>query len=303
MAYRFKPQKNVEQELRRITRQQLERASAELTGHELDPPKAVHQARKRLKKLRSLLRLVRPDLDREVYKRWNRRFRDLGRSLAGARDADVLLQTLDELEETMRVNAAAPDLSVLRRELAAPSGQEAGNDSRDLRTRMGAVAEDLRAAREEIIHLSIDGKRFEETLGAGLQRTHARGRKALRKTCESPTDAHFHEWRKRVKDHWYHSRLLMDVWPSLMKPYAKEMKRLSNLLGDDHDLAVFRERLRELPEDTLPEPIAAALHRSIEHRHNMLRSEAYRVGYRVYAEKSKRLRKRIESWWEIRHME
>lgn len=302
MAYRFKPRKNVEQELRRIARQQLERASAELTGPELDPAKAVHQARKRLKKLRSLLRLVRPGLDREVYKCWNRSFRDLGHSLAGARDADVLLQTLDELEEAMRVNAAVPDLSILRRDLAALSGQEAGNDSQDLRKRMGAVAEDLRAAREEMIRLSIDGKRF-ETLGAGLQLTHAHGRKALRKTRESPTDALFHEWRKRVKDHWYHSRLLMDVWPSLMKPYAKEMKRLSDLLGDDHDLAVFRERLRELPEDTLPEPIAAELYRSIEHRQNMLRSEAYRIGYRVYAEKSKRLRKRIESWWEIRRLE
>lgn len=302
MAYRFKSRKNVEQELRRIARQQLERASAELTDPELDPAKAVHQARKRLKKLRSLLRLVRPVLGREVYKRWNQRFRDLGRSLASARDADVLLQTLDELAEAMRVNAAAPDLSALRRELSAPSGQEVGDDSRDLKTRMAAVAEDLRAAREEMIYLSIDGKRF-EPLGAGLQRTHARGRKALRKTRESPTDARFHEWRKRVKDHWYHSRLLMDVWPSLMKPYAKEMKRLSDLLGDDHDLAVFRQRLRELPEDTLPVSITEALHRSIELRQNILRSEAYRVGYRVYVEKSKRLRQRIESWWEIRRME
>jgi CHAD domain-containing protein len=302
MAYRFKPRKNVEQELRRIACQQLERASAELTDPELDPAKAVHQARKRLKKLRSLLRLVHPALDREVYKCWNHRFRDLGRSLAGARDADVLLQTLDELEKAMRVKAAAPDLSALRRELSAPSGQEAGDDSRDLNKRMAAVTEDLRTAHKEIIRLSIDGKRF-EALGAGLQRTHARGRKALRKTRESPTDARFHEWRKRVKDHWYHSRLLMDVWPSLMKPYAKEMKRLSDLLGDDHDLAVFRQRLRELPENTLPVSITEALHRGIEHRQNMLRSEAYRVGYRVYAEKSKRFRQRIESWWEIRRME
>lgn len=302
MAYRFKSRKNVEQELRRIARQQLERASAELIDPELDPAKAVHQARKRLKKLRSLLRLVRPALGREPYERWNHRFRDLGHSLASARDADVLLQTLDKLEEAMRVNAVAPDLSVLRRELAARSGQEADDDSRDLKTQMAAVAEDLQAAHEEMNRLSIDGKRF-ESLGTGLHRTHARGRKALRKTRESPTDARFHEWRKRVKDHWYHSRLLVDVWPSVMKPYAKEMKRLSDLLGDDHDLAVFRQRLRELPGDTLPEPIAEALHRSIEHRQNMLRSEAYRVGYRVYAEKSKRFRQRIESWWEIRRVE
>lgn len=302
MAYRFKSRKSVEQELRRIACQQIERASAELTDPELDPAKAVHQARKRLKKLRSLLRLVRPALDREVYKRWNLRFRDLGRSLADARDADVLLQALDELEKTMRVNARAPDLSVLRRELASRYGQDTGDGSRDLEARMEAVAEELRAARKEMVRLSIGGRSF-ETLGAGLQRTHARGRKALRKTRTSPTDAHFHEWRKRVKDHWYHSRLLVDVWPGLMKPYAKEMKRLSDLLGDDHDLAVFRQRLRDIPGDSLPEPVAQALHRSIEHRQTMLRSEASRIGCRVYAEKSRRLRKRIESWWEIRRVE
>lgn len=115
MAYRFKPGKNLEQELRRIASQQLERASAELTDPELAPARAVHQARKRLKKLRGLLRLVHPALDRGIYKHWNRRFRDLGRSLADARDADVLQRTLDAIEEAMRNQAAAPDLTVLRR--------------------------------------------------------------------------------------------------------------------------------------------------------------------------------------------
>ena len=41
----------------------------------------------------------------------------------------------------------------------------------------------------------------------------------------------FHDWRKRVKDHWYHSRLLQGFWPAGIRPHRKAVKELSELLG------------------------------------------------------------------------
>jgi len=36
-----------------------------------------------------------------------------------------------------------------------------------------------------------------------------------------------------------------------MRIHAKELKILSDLLGDDHDLSIFRQTLRELPGEML----------------------------------------------------
>ena len=73
------------------------------------------------------------------------------------------------------------------------------------------------------------------------------GRKAFAK---KPTTENLHDWRKRVKDLWYQQRLLEETWPGVMKAQAKEAKKLSKLLGEDHDLAVLAETLRTDPELT-----------------------------------------------------
>ena len=50
-----------------------------------------------------------------------------------------------------------------------------------------------------------------------------------------------------MKDLWYQQRLLEETWPGVMKAQAKEAKKLSKLLGEDHDLAVLAETLRTDP--------------------------------------------------------
>src|SRR4029079_6415158 len=73
-------------------------ASLEVT----DPtarPDAVHDARKRLKKARSALRLVRGALGNRTASRRDARHRAVAASLSDRRDADVLAETVDELHE------------------------------------------------------------------------------------------------------------------------------------------------------------------------------------------------------------
>jgi len=66
----------------------------------------------------------------------------------------------------------------------------------------------------------------------GLRRTLRRGRKALHggKTRKA-TD--FHELRKRVKDHWYHARLVAPF-----QSHAERVEHLSRVLGHQHDLVI-----------------------------------------------------------------
>ena len=64
----------------------IDHAIDELGGAvESNPEEAVHSARKDMKKLRALLRLVRGELGASVYRRENACFREAAAALAGLR--------------------------------------------------------------------------------------------------------------------------------------------------------------------------------------------------------------------------
>ena len=62
MSYRFEPGEKVERGVKRMAREQIDKALAEIDSDELDVHERVHQVRKRCKKLRAIARLVRPAL-------------------------------------------------------------------------------------------------------------------------------------------------------------------------------------------------------------------------------------------------
>ena len=106
--------------------EEIRRAAIGRAGHALEalredlaeePEKAVHTARKDLKKLRSLLRLVRPGLGEETYSPANDELRAAGHALGGIRDADVMLETLEKVIEDSGELAEAPSVVALRSDL------------------------------------------------------------------------------------------------------------------------------------------------------------------------------------------
>src|SRR3954447_23499769 len=99
-SFRFDPGEPVPDEVRRVARGRIDHALDELRGNsDSTREEAVHEARKDMKKLRALLRLVRGELGGRVYSAENACFRDTARELAGVREADAKLATLGDLEE------------------------------------------------------------------------------------------------------------------------------------------------------------------------------------------------------------
>ncbi|MDJ0593815.1 MAG: CHAD domain-containing protein [Pleurocapsa sp. MO_226.B13] len=101
MTYRLQAHESLPQAINRIATEQIEKAIGELAAtEELGVDEAVHQARKRLKKTRAVIRLVRDRLGKETYKQANARFRDLGRTLAELRDSLVRIKDKGEVTLT-----------------------------------------------------------------------------------------------------------------------------------------------------------------------------------------------------------
>ena len=91
MAYRFSHEESFEQALHRIGAEQFHRLMTELATS--SAPGAIHQTRKCIKRLRAVLRLVRPGIGEHAFKRENARLRDAARLLSKSRDRTVLRQT------------------------------------------------------------------------------------------------------------------------------------------------------------------------------------------------------------------
>src|SRR5262245_6994153 len=120
MSFEFEPDESVRKGVRRIARKQLEAALGLLTGAQpASPDEVVHEARKHFKKLRAVLRLVRPAIGPKAYRGENITFRDAARPLTEVRDAKVLVETVDGLAERFRDQVAGRTFADVRRELAA----------------------------------------------------------------------------------------------------------------------------------------------------------------------------------------
>jgi CHAD domain-containing protein len=289
MAFRLSIEEDPATEVRRCAVEELEEALEQLErGRAHDPVEAIHGARKNLKRTRSLLRLVRSDLGGRAYRARNRELRDIARGLSRTRDAQVMVLALQALTERYVGQVPATTFQQLQARL-----EEQAHDADD---RLGdSIAEQidaLRIARDGVASWPLRSVRW-RTLRRGLERSYSRGRSEMRRVGKRPTVGVLHEWRKRVKDLDYQQRLLREVWPPVVSAQAEEAHRLSDLLGDDHDLAVLHLVLhgealeRDVAADT--DPVLEL----IEHRRGELQSDAQALGQRLYAERDKAFRRRL----------
>ncbi len=290
MAYRLSLDCPLRDDAAAVADEQLRRAIAELTDPETGAHEAVHQARKRLKKLRGLLRLVRPGLGGR-YGAENARFRDLTRRLSGARDARAMIETLDALRERYAATLSVSALAPLRKGLLERL-HEIDSESETLEVGVEAALQELNDARRALDDWKLSG---DETalLADGARKTYKRARKAFAKAYESPSVEAFHECRKRTKYHWHHARLLEKAWPRAMKARAGLAKRLSDVLGDDHDLAVLQATLDELPARIRAQADLSFAEGLIAQRQRELRAAARPLGERLFAEPPGGFRERL----------
>jgi CHAD domain-containing protein len=294
MAYKFGTDEPVASAIVRNGREQLDRAVRELSeGLGDDPTNAIHDARKAIKKERSLLRLACGAMAPQQRRRENAALREAGRRLSGARDADVMISSIETLSERFAGQLPATTFDAIREHLEARRAAEqdrAGGSLLDNR-----AVQDLGSVRVRVDDWQITKDGW-EAIESGLVRSYKRGRKAFARARKSGSLEDMHAWRKRVKDLWYHARLLAPAAGPAVRGQAKDAHRLADLLGDEHDLGVLRDTLTR---EVVPVPVDIdAVVKLLDHRREELRAEAIRLGRRVYAESPKAFRRRLRRSWE-----
>ena len=286
-AYRLKDDESLPAGVARIARGRIDHAIDELGGDtDSSPVEAVHEARKDMKKLRALLRLARGELGDDTYVRENACYRDAARELAGARDSDVMLETLAALTYLPPGQGWE-----VRKRIQADLARNGDPGDRDAAARTAVTI--LEEARRRVSRWPLEHESF-AALASGLERTYRRGRRDFKAAADEPTVESLHEWRKRVKELWYHHSLLRPLWPPVMETVGDEAHVLSDRLGDDHDLAVLAAWVEEHGA------AGADFFAAVDRRRGELQAEAFALGSRVYAEKPNAYVERMERLWDAR---
>lgn len=238
----------------------------------------VHDARKTVKKLRALVRLVHGQIPHRG--RQMRRLRAAAAAVAPLRDSETRLATFDRIAG---LSGLAPEkLTGLRAPFAA--AHAAAHEPAAIVRSVTAYTQFIRAFRNEAQDWTVPHKGA-KTLAPGIERTWDRARTALVAARDPDHPEALHLLRKRVKDIWYQARLFGALDPEGFRPDLEDSATLTELLGEVNDLDTLvaalpaqddaaemvrlaeRERARlagralEMADDLLAEPTEAVVAR------------------------------------------
>lgn len=225
MAYSFLSKQSPADELARVVREQLELAL--IPKKELSAEFTTHQIRKHCKKMRALVRLTQKTDGHtlQLYCVENAHYRRIADLLSGSRDAVSLHDALVNQLGSEHFPATA---ALLAARIDTSGTQEALQEARDL----------LRQGAQHIDDWDYSTLRIKD-LKRGYARSYQRAFKAMKKAFEDDDDGRMHTLRKRVKDQWYHTRLLQPLKPKKIGRRRERLKALSSALGDWRDLRLL----------------------------------------------------------------
>ncbi len=280
MPYCIAIERPVAEEMRRIVRKQLRLAITELSAAAAPSDGTVHDARRHIKKARAALRLCR-DAVRPSYRSSNRRLRRATRLLAPIADGEAVVRAFAALAAQHAAALPRAAVAAMQRYL---EDRQAAIDRHAARHRvLRRVVVKLKRERDEARRYPLDGDEY-DLLAPGFERTLRRSRAAMTRAIVCETAGHYHDWRRRVKDHWLQVRLLSVRCGGRLSADAQQLDQLDALLGSCHDLALLTGIVRDAAP--LSRAHAAACLRVIRREQWAQRRRAVALGHAVYDEPS-----------------
>jgi CHAD domain-containing protein len=267
----------------------LDNARTALTDPERSQQDGVHDFRRTMKQWRALMRLLEPFIPDAV--RLRQEARDHARSLSRARDGQSALNAFDDLLNKGMVLSERSTATIRGRIEAIRGTEEQAVLTPELRD---AIIVWLDITLASIEQWPLDPFDF-SSIAARLAAGYRGARRVIPGDWALASAEDLHELRQRVVDHRYQMELVEPLWPRHGRMWTEEAERLRDRLGRCQDLEILK-RL------TGPhQPLAhwrSRLTPACAERTTELAQRAARIALRLFAEKPKAFRHRIETLWE-----
>lgn len=262
MSFAFERGERIDAGARRLAREGAHLVLAAMQDR--DAATGAHEARRALKRLRALVRLIAPAID---SKRAHAQLRAAAHDFGDRRDADVMFETFAKI--------GGHDEAV--RALLVRERKRSRADQHDALAQLNDFVDCL-----EEWQFAGDWSSIE----SGVHQTYRAGRRALADDARE-----LHELRKRVKDLQFQLTLLQKAFPSVIGGYLTALRKLGAMLGDEHDLTVLGAFLEKAGIDQYDDTIAK--------RRDELAAKILPLARRVYVDKPRAWTARLSAWWSL----
>ncbi len=218
---------------------QAERAGYFCAAENISSNQKVHELRRGFKRLRALLRFFKEIPDSPAAQ-LNQDIRNFGKLLAPLRESAVDLDIFDKnissnnhLPEKKIRNAR--DLLVQKNKLLVERGFLENNLHNTIRTFFDGFDEILTKNNNEF---PVRIQFFNE-----VSQSYLKSISIYQQLPAHPHPEEWHELRKKMKRLWYQLDFIKFLHPRYFKLKTDQLNKITDQLGDDHDLHVFLEDL------------------------------------------------------------
>ena len=262
---------SIGQQATRVADDQLIRAMADLHRSGAERGRAVHDARRRIRKVRALLRVLRPRLSADAYAEADRRLRALSRRLAPIASGPIVLGTVARL-------AARPDARKARHAIDAIKAALVERAQRSDRTAAAAhllqrAETTLAVERARIGTWDIEQWRL--PIAASFAHSRREAAKAMTRAIDSPTAARERAWRRSTARLWSHVQLL-EPSNRALRPVRERLEALDACLDESHNVRILERIL--MTEALASRRDRATALRLLRHYQTELRARAHVQG-------------------------
>ncbi|HUC50324.1 MAG TPA: CHAD domain-containing protein [Xanthobacteraceae bacterium] len=275
--------------LRMIAAAILTDARGAISDPERTNEAAVHQFRRAMKEWRALMRLLAPFIADSA--RWRHEARDHARTLAQARDGAAALNAFDGLLDRGNLVLSTRTSETIRARLEAlRASQERSGLTPMLRD---AILVWLDVAASAIEMWPLDTLEF-AAVAEQLAKSYRSARSQIPADWTTANGEELHKLRQRVVTLRYQMELVEPLWPRFGRMWIGEAERIRGRLGQCQDIEV-------LTRLTAPHQILAhwrsRLTPACAERSAELAQRAAQIAVRLFAERPKAFRQRLEALW------
>ncbi|WP_174803256.1 CHAD domain-containing protein [Martelella limonii] len=280
MAFTLDPDRPFDEAVRKVAISQLEDAMRALKKQPDGIHEAIHDARKKFKRVRGLYRLIRPAA-KAFAREENARIRELARTLSADRDAAAMIECLHYLRQKAADGDTDMALARLEAALAARRDRMASGDDALQKKAKDAITV-CRDAIAAVERQDFDDVKPQKALAKAWEKQLDAAHVAVMAVRAEESDEHFHELRKEAQTYWMFCALVSPLWPSALKAKRADAKALADLVGHEHDLSGLIALLESQDAPDMPLDVLGLCRKAALAERALLRRRAVKSARKVF---------------------
>lgn len=280
-------------EIKSAVKKILHKGVKALENNETNKSELIHDSRKRVKNIRAILKLIQGEVGQKDFKQLNNTLRNLNRKSANIRRVYVMLDIIENESKTNTDYSTKKMLTGLKQDIESEmiSLQPKININRMLTE----YTDSFHLFEGRVSTWNFERKNF-SLIKDGLTSIYSQGRELHKNSTKTKEANTYHEWRKNAKDLLYAFEILRKSWSPILKSYNREIKILTEYIGEMHDLYEFKITiLKNYSNQIVQNGNKENLVKRNDERISYLMRSADVLGEKIYAEKTKCFISRIKN--------